>query len=509
MQYLIVFVSSLLLSAAITRQVRRVAVARGWLIAAASERHIHKAPIPRLGGVAILITIVLVVTGWNMVCRISHLYFPQRQLAALLGPTLLIFILGLIDDFRSLAPGTKFGVQAIAAAWLFLDGFKITRFQLFFQDRPLRGGISVLLTVFWVLLVTNAFNLLDGLDGLAAGSALFSTIVVFIASWTVGNNLTSVVTIALAGAVGGFLRYNFNPATIFLGDCGSLVTGFLLAAVSIVGSQKASATVAIGIPLLSFGLPLLDTLMAVLRRLLNRRPLFSADRDHIHHKLLQRGFSPRQAVIVLYGISAGFGFLSLLLLSRTASLVPAVLAIVGIGIFFGLQHLGYHEVEELRRLARRTWEQKSAISSHLAIWRAIDCLASARTSSDVSQILQDAMVNNGFNGFRFSFTLDSAPLEHRLKPRTIQGAWRGDTAQRFSGWTARFDLILDSGAVAGYFVVARCYDGQSLDQAFDCLSIDFIHALGTALQRIGENLSCAKKETEGQIEERSQVLEVA
>jgi UDP-GlcNAc:undecaprenyl-phosphate/decaprenyl-phosphate GlcNAc-1-phosphate transferase len=509
MQYLVAFVASLLLSAVITRQVRRLAIARGWLIAAGGERHIHKSPVPRLGGVAILFTIVLIVAGWSVVCRVRHVYFPQRQVGALLGPTLLIFIVGLIDDFRSLSPTTKFGAQAIAAVWLFYDGFNITRFQLFFQDRPLSGDLSLLLTIFWILLVTNAFNLLDGLDGLAAGSALFSTIVVFIASWTAGNNLTTVTTVVLAGAVAGFLRYNFNPATIFLGDCGSLVTGFLLGAVSIAGSQKASATVAIGIPVLSFGLPLLDTGFAVLRRLLNRRPLFSADGDHIHHKLLQRGFSPRQAVIVLYGISAIFGFLSLLLLSRTAGLVPLVLAIVGIGIFFGLQHLGYHEVYELRRLARRTWEQKSAISNNLAIWHAIDRLASARTTLDVSRILQAALENNGFSGFGFAFTPDLPRPDVHLKPLTLRGVWQGGTRQMAPGWTARFDLVRENGQVAGHFVVTRGYDEQPFEKTFDCLTIDFISALSTTLQRIGENLSCAKKRTASQGAGHSQVLEVA
>src|SRR6202023_4148786 len=168
-------------------------------------------------------------------------------------------------------------------------------------------AIGLPITVLWVIGITNAFNLIDGLDGLAAGSALFSTLVVFVVAIFSGSSLVSLLTIALAGAILGFLRFNFNPATIFLGDCGSLFIGFILSALALEGAtQKAPTVIAVAIPVVSFGLPILETTLSILRRLISGRPVFTADREHIHHKLLQHGLTHRQVVIVLYGVSAVF-----------------------------------------------------------------------------------------------------------------------------------------------------------------------------------------------------------
>jgi hypothetical protein len=266
-----------------------------------------------------------------------------------------------------------------------------------------------------------------------------------------------------------------------------LVTGFLLAAVSIAGSQKASATVAVGIPILSFGLPLLDTAMAILRRLLNRRSLFSADGEHIHHKLLERGFSPRQAVIVLYAVSAMFGLVSLLLLSRTAGVVPIALTVIGIGIFFALQHLGYHEIDELRRVARNTWEQKTTISNNLAIWRAVDEMARARTCGELCRILRTAIEANDCEGFAFSFTPQVTSLSVSAKPCPLRGSWRRQLGHITRRWTLRLDLSSEHGDVCGYFTVTRSYGDHTVRSTFDCVTVEFVAALSTALQRIGEN----------------------
>src|SRR6202035_1793684 len=159
----------------------------------------------------------------------------------------------------------------------------------------------------WVIGLTNAFNLIDGLDGLSAGSALFSTFVVFVVAISSGTSSMSLLTIALAGAILGFLRFNFNPATIFLGDCGSLFIGFMLSALALAGSQKAPTMVAVAIPVVSLGLPILDVAIAIVRRCLGGKPLFRGDSYHIHHKLLRRGLSQRVAVLILYAVTAGFG----------------------------------------------------------------------------------------------------------------------------------------------------------------------------------------------------------
>jgi UDP-GlcNAc:undecaprenyl-phosphate GlcNAc-1-phosphate transferase len=445
---------------------------------------LHKAALPRLGGTVILAVVVLVVCASIAVSRLvfHDSSFPIRAFLALLGPALLVFAVGLWDDFRPLSPYLKFGVEALAAVWLFLDGFRVQQFQLLFGVHPLKTAVDLMLTVFWVLLITNAFNLLDGLDGLAAGSALFSSMVVFAVSLSVGGKLTSLLTIALAGAIVGFLRYNFNPATIFLGDCGSLTIGFLLSAVSLRGSQKASTAVAVAIPVVSFGLPILDTVLAVIRRFLNRKSLFSADSEHIHHKLLRRGLSQRQAVVLLYAVSAGFALLSLLLLSAQGSAISIVLAVIGFGIFFGLPHLGYHEVDELWRVASRTMQQKSIILNNLAIRRATEELLSAQSLAEVCFTLENAFSRNEFDAFDFTFVPEApgeaAPVSH---------AWcKEGYRPRRAGWSMRLDLVSARGRKLGAFSVYRSFRVGSLRTDINCLIADFAPALCAALQRVTE-----------------------
>src|ERR1700685_198475 len=487
---LIIFAAALVVSAVLARLVRDTANARGWATAPESKRHLHENPVPRLGGIPILGSLILSAGGAGIAFRFLHtgISFPYQTVLGLLGPTLVIFALGLADDFQPLSPYKKFGVQIFAACWLFANGCRVTSLHLLFGGRQMGNVAALALTVFWVLLITNAFNLLDGLDGLAGGSALFSCLAVFIVSLITGNTLAEVVTIALAGAIVGFLRYNFNPATIFMGDCGSLVIGFLLSAVSMASSQKASTTVAVAIPVVSFGLPILDTGMAVLRRFLNGKSLFSADDEHIHHKLLKRGLSHRQAVVVLYAVSAGFALISLPLLSPKSGTIALVLSVVGLGVFFGLQHLGYREVDELRRVARRTWEQKSIISNNLAIFRATDELASAQTAHDVLRILRAAFQGNDYDGFEISFSpqlpgIYGSPA--MLAP--FEYGWRRDETMRRKGWEVRLDLFTGRGEVCGCFAIHRSYTDASLRSDIDCFTEEFASALSAALQRAGES----------------------
>ena len=199
---------------------------------------------------------------------------------------------------------------------LFAGGLRIFNLPVLFGSQQFGWTIGLTLTILWVIGITNAFNLIDGLDGLAEGSALFSTLVVFGAAVFNHSSLVALLTIALAGAILGFLKFNFNPATIFLGDCGSLFIGFMLSALALQGAEKSPTIVAVAIPVVSFGLPILETVLSVLRRLISGRPLFTADREHIHHKLLGRGMSQRQVVIVLYAVSAIFALLSLFLFGQ-------------------------------------------------------------------------------------------------------------------------------------------------------------------------------------------------
>jgi UDP-GlcNAc:undecaprenyl-phosphate GlcNAc-1-phosphate transferase len=490
MTFLIIFVASLMVSAVLARVVRDAANARGWATAPESKRHLHDKPVPRLGGIAILASVISVVSCAAIVSHLLHLSYSFSLITflGLLGPTLVVFGLGLADDFRPLSPYVKFGVQIVAAVWLFANGCRVTTVHLLFGERQIGNVAALVLTVFWVLLITNAFNLLDGLDGLAGGSALFSSLVVFVVSLVTGNTMAEFVTIALAGAIVGFLRYNFNPATIFLGDCGSLVIGFVLSAVSLASSEKTSTAVAVAIPVVSFGLPILDTCMAVLRRFLNGKPLFSADGEHIHHKLLQRGLTHRQAVVVLYAVSAFFALVSLPLLSPKSGTIAIVLSVVGLGVFFGLQHLGYREVDELRRVARRTWEQKTIISNNLAIHRATDELAAANTAHDVLRILKGAFQGNDYDGFEFSYAPElTGDYDSAAMIAPLEYAWRKEKDNRRKGWELRLDLMSDEGEVRGCFAITRSYTKRTLRGGIDCFTAEFADALTSALQRASES----------------------
>jgi len=311
------FAGSLLLSFILTKFVRDIAVRRGWVAAPTQERHLHDHSLPRLGGSAIVLSFSLataVALGVGRFATHPHLNFSLRPLQTILPPAILIFFLGIYDDVRGASPYLKFFVQALAGAMLFAGGLRILDLPVLFGTHQFSWYTGLPLTILWVVAITNAFNLIDGLDGLAAGSALFSTLVVFVIALLGNLSLISLISLALAGAILGFLRYNFNPATIFLGDCGSLFIGFMLSALALYGAQKAPTIIAVAIPVVSFGLPILETSLSVVRRLISGRPIFTADREHIHHKLLQRGMSHRQVVIVLYGVSALFALLSLFLL---------------------------------------------------------------------------------------------------------------------------------------------------------------------------------------------------
>ena len=234
--FLAIFLVSLVLAFILTRSVREFATVRGWVAVPSQERHLHSAPLPRLGGIAIFISFALsmglaVALGRSRASL--HAVLSLKMFLTIFAPASLVFLLGVYDDIRGAGPYLKFGVQGLAATMLFMGGLRIVDIPLVFGSHRLPWFLGLPFTILWVVAITNAFNLIDGLDGLAAGSALFSTLVAFVVSLTYGQSLVTITTIALAGAILGFLRYNFNPATIFLGDSGSLFIGFVLSALAL------------------------------------------------------------------------------------------------------------------------------------------------------------------------------------------------------------------------------------------------------------------------------------
>ncbi len=271
---------------------------------------------------------------------------------------------------------------------LYASRVGIHRLDLLSAGQALRTAVGLRLTVLWVLLITNAFNLIDGLDGSAGGSALFSTVVVFVTSLLAPNATTTLLAIALAGAILGFLRFNFRGASIFQGDSGSMLIGFMLPALALAGSEKAPTVIVAAIPVVLFGLPMLEVALAVSRRFVSGKPLCHGDCDHIHHNLLKRGLSQPKAALVLYGVTACFALLSLVLLHAAAM------------IALGVLYLGYVEFSQLQGAWRRTAERKRGIPNNVEVRRAVEPRNSCTDRLSMRAILRNTLPSIGFDGFR-------------------------------------------------------------------------------------------------------------
>jgi UDP-GlcNAc:undecaprenyl-phosphate GlcNAc-1-phosphate transferase len=407
--YVTLFTLSFVLALLVTPLVRRKAAAWGAVAVpdgADGGRHIHAQPTPRLGGIAIYVAFLLALLCvpflGNMVGDIFRSNLPK--LLALLIPATLMFLFGIYDDFRGASAPQKIVVQVIAAAIIFAGGLRIENISSPFGGHwhlPMWLGFAA--TALWVVGITNAFNLIDGIDGLAAGASVFALISILIFSVAQENPEISLLAVVLVGAVLGFLRYNFNPATIFLGDSGSLFLGFMAAALSLAGSQKGSTIVAIAIPLVTFGLPVTEAGLSLVRRFVSGQSLLAGDRGHIHHKLLQRGLTQRQAVILLYAVCALFSLFGLMLLNPKRELAALVLFVLGVGVVFGVQRLRYAEFAELgNQIKHGMMAGRRALATGVRIRRTSEDLSRAQTAGQLVAALKVMLETNEF---------DSAVLE--------------------------------------------------------------------------------------------------
>jgi UDP-GlcNAc:undecaprenyl-phosphate GlcNAc-1-phosphate transferase len=465
----------------------------------------HSIPVPRLGGIAIYFSFMTVVT---LAMVIQHFWgaassLHVKAMVGLLGPALIVFLLGLFDDVHPVSPYWKFAIQTVAAIWLYAGGYGIHKLGLIHGEQVLGWVYCLPMTILWVLLITNAFNLIDGLDGLSAGSALFSTLVVFVMSVIVPNPLVTLLTIALAGATLGFLRFNFHPATIFLGDSGSLFIGFMLAALALAGSQKAPTIVAVAIPIVSLGFPILDVALAVVRRFLAGKPLFDGDKHHIHHKLLKRGLSQRDAVFTLYAVTAGFGFLSLVLLQQRKA-IALVLAVTGIGIFLGVQQLRYQEFAELLSALQRVTQRRQILANHVAVRHAADSLNECNDFRSICQVLQRALQPIGFDAIRLQMLNPNGFSPSSFQPlcKAPDGSLLFSWSPRGVGeppWELRLELATNSHERWGYLTLIRMSDGEPLPLDVNVLTDGFRIALSSAVDRASTRLE-ALGQNEGDVQ---------
>lgn len=351
------------------------------------DRRVHEKPVPRLGGVAIFVSLLIAVSVLPLLNNLlTHTLRPDlRGIVVFLVCGFLVLLLGVYDDLRGANARVKFAGLAGVAVLFYVLGGRIETLSIpFVGSVTLHPVIGFLVTLVWVVGIANAFNLIDGVDGLASGSALFSSMVLFSVSLIQGRPLVAVIALVLTGALAGFLRYNFNPASIFLGDSGSLFVGFTLAALAILGSQKASTAVAVAIPILAFGLPVVDTSVSIARRFLSGKPIFEGDREHIHHMLLERGWSQRRVALVLYGVSALFALLAMLFVNSGNGLTAVLLFVVGVVVVLALGRLRYHEVDELQASVRRNiGERRARLANNLRMRRACRAVSSASTLDEL------------------------------------------------------------------------------------------------------------------------------
>jgi UDP-GlcNAc:undecaprenyl-phosphate GlcNAc-1-phosphate transferase len=352
---IVAFILSMLCGTLLTPIVRRLAHRFGALDHARSSRKIHGRPIPRLGGIAIVIAFYAPMVGLLLYdSGVGKLFVAEpRHVLGLFAGGAMIAALGFYDDLRGAGAGKKFLVQFAVAGFLYWLDFRVEVLANPLGEPIHLGWLSLPFTLLWIVGVINAMNLIDGLDGLAGGVALVAVVTAFLVSLQRGHPLMMLFSSALAGAIVGFLFYNFNPASIFMGDTGSMFLGFVLAASAVQTNQKASTAVAILIPAVALGLPIMDTLLAIGRRALRGRPLFQADKEHIHHRLMALGLSHRQTVLVLYGFCSLLGITALMLTYASSAQSGFLLIVLAAVAFIFLRVLGYFRLDQLRSAAER------------------------------------------------------------------------------------------------------------------------------------------------------------
>ena len=309
------------------------------------ERRINKTTMPRLGGLAIIAGFIVSIVYLVIILSIEKKVnlFEDNMYIKLIGfliGGLIIGIVCFIDDLKDLPPLVKLAAQMVSAVIVVSFGLRIENVNIpFFSYVGLPNAFSIILTIGWIIGVTNSINLIDGLDGLSSGIALISCVSMLIIFALNGSPLIAILLItALAGALSGFLPFNFNPAKTFMGDAGSNFLGYSLSVISIFGVAKTYTLIVIVAPLIILGLPVLDTLVAIFRRIIKGKSLkaiMQADKGHLHHKLLKKGFSQREAVLIMYAITAALGLFTIILLDsgiwKALSFLILVITIVGIG----------------------------------------------------------------------------------------------------------------------------------------------------------------------------------
>ncbi|PUU95568.1 glycosyltransferase family 4 protein [Halanaerobium sp.] len=335
MLYLAAFIITLILSLAITPLIIKLAHKFNF-VDRPGERKINTKIIATAGGTAIYLAFMIPL----------RFFLPANQTITgiMLGGSFML-LLGLLDDKFEISAPIKFMGQIIGALILIYYGVKINFITNPFGGFIYLGVYAVPFTVFWIVSIINTINLIDGLDGLAAGVSIIAVLTLFAVALQENQVVAPMLAVLLAGSCLGFLKYNFNPARVFMGDTGSMFIGYIIAAVSITGALKSAAAVTIFVPMLALAVPILDTTFAIIRRIFNDRPIGEADHGHIHHRLLAIGMNQRQAVISVYVISAFLGTIAFVINGIKFDHALIIFVSVILVVIYGAKKLGIFSVE--------------------------------------------------------------------------------------------------------------------------------------------------------------------
>jgi UDP-GlcNAc:undecaprenyl-phosphate GlcNAc-1-phosphate transferase len=371
-----------LISVSLMPLVRRVAVHRKLLDFPDDVRRRHERPIPRLGGVAVFVSVLAVIGAGAALDDRAHLLVLLPFVTSVSIGATILFVTGLVDDLVGVRPLGKLAAQSAAALIVYYSGFGLDVIMLAPSMELSLGALSLPVTILWIVGLSNAFNLVDGADGLAGGVAVVALLSTAVSAVIVHDLTVLWCSLALLGAMLGFLRFNWPPARIFLGDSGSLVVGFLLAVLTVKGASRKDGSVYALAPIFALSYPLLDTGISMMRRWLRGEPLSRADGRHIHHQLQKLGVGPRQSVLLICGLSAVIAALGLSATFAppdfTIAIATAGVALLVLIFVYGLRWLQYHEF----------WEAGSSFTSAAMSGRGI--IRDKIHARDVAILLRNA-----------------------------------------------------------------------------------------------------------------------
>jgi len=442
-----------------------------------ARRKLHVRPIPRVGGISIAIayTVVLaavLISGSVWKEMLAESGPSLHLLGRLLPAVVIVFATGLLDDLRGLTPWQKVTGQIVAACWAFWAGVR---------PAPIAGHPELdfwlfPLSVLWLVFCANAFNLIDGLDGLASGVALLGAAGLLLAGLIHHHPALSLAIVPLLGALLGFLYYNFNPATVFLGDCGSLLIGFLLGCFGLMWNQRAATGLGPLAPLMAVAVPTADVAISIVRRFLRRQPIFYADHNHIHHRLLSLGMTQRKATLVLYGVSALAVTLAVLQTIVRPHIATMLIVLFAVGAYVGIRKLRYVEFSSARNFLF-TGEFRRMLRMRICLKEYEDALSNAGNLKDCWAAVSEVCAAAGFryvawelDGEHFELGDEGRLIEHfprMLIPMAADGQMifvQNTRASASAMWIAPIVEALEEKLKTGHSLKESPADGAAVDR---------------------------------------------